>query len=138
MRMRVSQNRSALRYSLAINVSPLTTLAPSSILDVLQSLHHSGKNGRLRLELAASGTTHNCCNNILESSCSAIRLPKNDYPVFDTLGDELVASGKLSNLQLEGVRYACQKHLEVRLALISDLLYPTFKALMSECKPYEL
>jgi P-loop containing NTP hydrolase pore-1 len=44
---------------------------------------------------------------------SAISLPRNDYPLWDTVGDDIVNSGKLSQLQLEGVRYACQKHLEI-------------------------
>ncbi len=42
--------------------------------------------------------------------CSAIALPKTDYPLWDTLPDALVDSGKLSQLQLEGVLYACTKH----------------------------
>ena len=45
--------------------------------------------------------------------CSAIPLPKNDYPIWESVGDEIVETGKLSKLQLEGVRYACKKHLEI-------------------------
>eukprot|EP00891_Asterochloris_glomerata_P001845 jgi/Astpho2/1845/e_gw1.00038.339.1_t len=44
------------------------------------------------------------------ASLSAIALPKTDYPLWDTLPDALVDSGKLSQLQLEGVLYACTKH----------------------------
>jgi hypothetical protein len=33
--------------------------------------------------------------------------------IWDSVGDEIVNKGKLSRLQLEGVRYACQKHLEI-------------------------
>lgn len=53
----------------------------------------------------------NADNTIL--LCSAISLPDNEYPLWDSLGEEIVASGKLSQLQLEGVRYACDKHLEI-------------------------
>lgn len=112
MKMRACQNKSALRYSLAMSVSPSTTPAPLSILATLRSLRHSGKQLLLRSDISlwrrctSAATTQS-------SSCSAIRLPTNEYPLFDALGDELVASGKLSKLQLEGVRYACQKHLEV-------------------------
>jgi P-loop containing NTP hydrolase pore-1 len=47
------------------------------------------------------------------AACSAIMLPKNEYPLWDSLGDDIIDSGKLSRLQLEGVRYACNKHLEI-------------------------
>ena len=47
---------------------------------------------------------------VLSFCCSAIALPKTDYPLWDTLPDALVDSGKLSQLQLEGVLYACTKH----------------------------
>jgi hypothetical protein len=45
--------------------------------------------------------------------CSAISLPHNDYPIWDSAGDDIIKQGKLSRLQLEGVRYACQKHLDI-------------------------
>lgn len=44
------------------------------------------------------------------ASLAAIPLPPSDYPLWDTLGG-VAAGGKLSQLQLEGVLYACQKHL---------------------------
>ncbi|ACO64342.1 predicted protein [Micromonas commoda] len=47
------------------------------------------------------------------ASLSSIALPPLTYPLFDTLGDDIVATGKLSKLQLEGVAYACQKHCEL-------------------------
>lgn len=47
------------------------------------------------------------------AACSAISLPRNDYPLWDSVGDDIVDKGKLSRLQLEGVRYACRKHLEI-------------------------
>eukprot|EP00892_Ulva_mutabilis_P003294 jgi/Ulvmu1/1336/UM011_0064.1 len=47
------------------------------------------------------------------ASLSAISLPTNDYPIWESVGDEIVNTGKLSKLQLEGVRYACKKHLEI-------------------------
>ena len=42
--------------------------------------------------------------------CSAIPLPHSNYPLWDSLPPEIVDSGKLSRLQLEGVLYACSKH----------------------------
>ena len=47
------------------------------------------------------------------ASLAAIRLPANSYPVFESLTDGIVDSGKLSALQIEGVRYACLKHLDL-------------------------
>jgi hypothetical protein len=44
------------------------------------------------------------------SSLSAIPLPPSSYPLWDSLG-AVAAAGKLSQLQLEGVLYACTKHL---------------------------
>ena len=41
---------------------------------------------------------------------SAIRLPESTYPLWDALPPEVVEQGKLSQLQLEGVLYACTKH----------------------------
>ncbi len=42
--------------------------------------------------------------------CSAIPLPDSTYPLWDSLPEETVDKGKLSQLQLEGVMYACTKH----------------------------
>ncbi len=42
--------------------------------------------------------------------CSAIRLPASTYPLWDALPPEVVEQGRLSQLQLEGVLYACTKH----------------------------
>jgi len=46
------------------------------------------------------------------ASLASIDLPPAKYPLFDALGDEFVENGKLSQLQLEGILYACQKHCE--------------------------
>ncbi|GMH33357.1 hypothetical protein BSKO_01191 [Bryopsis sp. KO-2023] len=46
------------------------------------------------------------------SSLGAISLPDKEYPLWDSLPEEVVTQGKLSQLQLEGVFYACAKHLE--------------------------
>jgi hypothetical protein len=46
-------------------------------------------------------------------SRSAIALPATDYPLYDALPPEVVSEGKLSQLQLEGVMYACTKHQEL-------------------------
>ena len=45
--------------------------------------------------------------------CSTIQLPSTSYPLFDSLPDHIVSQGKLSQLQLEGVLYACSKHQEI-------------------------
>lgn len=42
--------------------------------------------------------------------CSAIALPTTSYPLWDSIPADVVTSGKLSQLQLEGVLYACTKH----------------------------
>ena len=42
--------------------------------------------------------------------CSAIRLPESKYPLWDALPPDIIKQGKLSQLQLEGVLYACTKH----------------------------
>lgn len=47
------------------------------------------------------------------ASLSSIPLPPPTYPLTDALGDDIVDTGKLSKLQLEGVSYACQKHCEL-------------------------
>ena len=44
--------------------------------------------------------------------CSACLLPPADYPLWDSIGDEIVSRGLLSQLQLEGVMYASMKHLQ--------------------------
>ncbi|PNG99380.1 Protein strawberry notch 2, partial [Tetrabaena socialis] len=44
---------------------------------------------------------------------SAVPLPPTSYPLWDSLPAELVQGGKLSTLQLEGVLYACTKHLQL-------------------------
>ena len=44
---------------------------------------------------------------------SAIPLPPSDYPRWDALPPEVVSEGKLSQLQLEGILYACTKHCEI-------------------------
>ncbi len=45
--------------------------------------------------------------------CSAIQLPESTYPLWDALPPAVVADGKLSRLQLEGVLYACTKHQQL-------------------------
>ena len=40
-------------------------------------------------------------------------LPVTTYPLWDTLPEEVVRSGLLSRLQLEGVLHACAKHQEL-------------------------
>ncbi|WIA22798.1 hypothetical protein OEZ86_009751 [Tetradesmus obliquus] len=47
------------------------------------------------------------------SSLSAIPLPPSDYPLWDSLPPEVVEQGKLSQLQLEGVLYACSRHQQI-------------------------
>lgn len=54
---------------------------------------------------------NNTCTTI--HPISAVRLPKTSYPLFDALPKDLVAHGLLSRLQLEGVLYACTKHLQL-------------------------
>lgn len=44
---------------------------------------------------------------------SVPHLTGNSYPLYDALPPELIESGKLSNLQLEGVLYACQRHQQM-------------------------
>ena len=45
--------------------------------------------------------------------CSTIQLPSSSYPLFDSLPEHTVSEGRLSQLQLEGVLYACSKHQEI-------------------------
>eukprot|EP00775_Hariotina_reticulata_P007699 gene7699-7898_t len=47
------------------------------------------------------------------SSLSAIPLPPSGYPLWDALPCEVVDHGKLSQLQLEGVLYACTRHQQI-------------------------
>ncbi|KAK9915021.1 hypothetical protein WJX75_003704 [Coccomyxa subellipsoidea] len=47
------------------------------------------------------------------ASLSSIPLPSTSYPLFDSLREDIVNEGKLSQLQLEGVLYACTKHQEL-------------------------
>lgn len=44
---------------------------------------------------------------------SAVSLPPSTYPLLDALPPALVQQGALSRLQLEGVLYACTKHLQL-------------------------
>ena len=41
---------------------------------------------------------------------ASIELPPATFPLQDSLAPELISSGKLSSLQLEGVLYAAQRH----------------------------
>ena len=58
--------------------------------------------------------------------CSAINLPESAYPLYDALPPEVVEKGKLSQLQLEGVMYACTKHQE--LLPSGERALPRFRA----------
>lgn len=49
----------------------------------------------------------------MRCTCSACLLPKSEYPLFDAITDNIVESGQLSKLQLEGVLYASTKHLQI-------------------------
>jgi hypothetical protein len=51
------------------------------------------------------------CN--MPANRSAIPLPPSDYPLWDSLPAEVVEQGKLSQLQLEGVLYACTRHQQI-------------------------
>ena len=66
-------------------------------------------------QLSSSPQEHRVClaANRLSWPCSAISLPESAYPLYDALPPEVVAKGKLSQLQLEGVMYACTKHQEL-------------------------
>jgi len=49
--------------------------------------------------------------DIVEAGClAAQQLPAAKYALFESLPQDLVETGKLSDLQLEGVLYACQRH----------------------------
>ena len=45
--------------------------------------------------------------------CSGHSAADTDYPLWDALPEEVINQGKLSQLQLEGVMYACSKHQEI-------------------------
>jgi hypothetical protein len=47
------------------------------------------------------------------SSLSAIPLPPTSYPLFDALPPAVVDEGRLSQLQLEGILYACARHQHI-------------------------
>jgi hypothetical protein len=51
---------------------------------------------------------------------SSVPLPPTTYPLLDALPKERVTSGKLSDLQLEGILYACTKHQVFIVALIKS------------------
>ncbi|GAX84898.1 hypothetical protein CEUSTIGMA_g12319.t1 [Chlamydomonas eustigma] len=44
------------------------------------------------------------------ASLGAVKLPYTSYPLWDALPEDLVGSGKLSCLQLEGILHACTMH----------------------------
>ena len=46
-------------------------------------------------------------------SLSAIKLPPATYPLPDAYTKEVISETKLSALQLEGVLFACQRHLQI-------------------------
>lgn len=49
--------------------------------------------------------------DIVEAGClAAQQLPKAKYGLFESLPQDLIKTGKLSDLQLEGVLFACQRH----------------------------
>ena len=43
----------------------------------------------------------------------AVKLPPSSYPLWDSLPSDLIDNGKLSQLQLEGVLYACTQHQNI-------------------------
>ena len=50
-------------------------------------------------------------DNITESgSMAGVPLPPASYPLQETLGAKIIEGGLLSNLQLEGALYSCQRH----------------------------
>lgn len=74
----------------------------------LPSQHHSGNQPRhMRGCLCDQPAVppHN-------QNHSAVRLPTSTYPLLDSLSTQ-VEQGTLSRLQLEGVLYACTKHLQL-------------------------
>lgn len=77
----------------------------------LQS-HHSTVwlAGWQLLSVAIADCTSNKLSSKGFAACSAIALPPTDYPLWDSIPEQIVEEGKLSQLQLEGVLYACSKH----------------------------
>ncbi|GFH30354.1 uncharacterized protein HaLaN_29190, partial [Haematococcus lacustris] len=58
------------------------------------------------------GITHP--GDVAEStSLSSVQLPASSYPLLDALPPSLVAGGKLSALQLEGILYTATKHQQL-------------------------
>eukprot|EP00039_Didymoeca_costata_P003109 m.65130 g.65130 ORF g.65130 m.65130 type:complete len:1396 (-) comp11709_c0_seq1:101-4288(-) len=47
------------------------------------------------------------------SSLASVSLPPAEFPLFDSLPSSIVDDGVLSELQLEGVLYACQRHQKI-------------------------
>jgi hypothetical protein len=73
----------------------------------------------MRLSPGCTAVNHTCSPACFASppafpaNCSAIPLPPSDYPLWDSLPAEVVEQGKLSQLQLEGVLYACTRHQQI-------------------------
>eukprot|EP00057_Strongylocentrotus_purpuratus_P009593 XP_011664067.1 PREDICTED: protein strawberry notch homolog 1 isoform X3 [Strongylocentrotus purpuratus] len=52
--------------------------------------------------------------NIVEAaSLSAVPLPEATYKLASSIPNSIIKGGKLSNLQLEGIQYACQRHQKI-------------------------
>nr|XP_054771437.1 uncharacterized protein LOC129279369 [Lytechinus pictus] len=52
--------------------------------------------------------------NIVEAaSLSAVPLPEPSYKLASSIPHRIIEDGKLSNLQLEGIQYACQRHQKI-------------------------
>ncbi len=49
--------------------------------------------------------------NIEAAGLSEVRLPPATFPLLESIPSKIIEEGKLSNLQLEGISYACQRHL---------------------------
>ncbi|XP_072033726.1 uncharacterized protein [Amphiura filiformis] len=47
---------------------------------------------------------------VVAASLSDVPLPKATYELAESIPSDMITSGKLSSLQLEGVLYACQRH----------------------------
>jgi hypothetical protein len=65
-----------------------------------------------RMPCVDDNTVASVCPHLLYC-CSAIPLPPSSYPLFDAYPDSVVQQGKLSQLQLEGVLYACSRHQQI-------------------------
>ena len=63
--------------------------------------------------LCACSSCQAACSAAPGPGAAAIQLPETDYPLWDALPEAIVTQGKLSQLQLEGVLYACSKHQEI-------------------------